>query len=170
MSRAFVKEEQPEAPLVVPPRAPLPDGAKNYVTARGLELLREECDALALALESARVESTLEGEERARTLAMLTQRKALVDERIATAIPVPVPEARDEVRFGATVTVQSESGGLRRYRIVGVDEANPSEGSIAFVSPLARALLGKRAGDVATVPTPRGEEVLEVALIEYPAP
>ncbi len=58
-------------------------------------------------------------------------------------------------------------GGPRRYQIVGVDEADAASGKIAFVSPLARALLGRSAGDTAHVRTPRGEEELEIVAVEY---
>jgi transcription elongation factor GreB len=63
--------------------------------------------------------------------------------------------------------VRTESGDERRYRIVGVDEADVAHGRVAFVAPLARALLGKKVGDGATVRTPGGEEELEVLAIAY---
>jgi transcription elongation GreA/GreB family factor len=59
------------------------------------------------------------------------------------------------------------SGGERHYEIVGVDEANASVGKIAFTAPLARALFGKRVGELATLYTPRGDEELQVLIIEY---
>jgi transcription elongation factor GreB len=165
VSRAFVKEEQPEVPIVAPPRAPLPEGAPNYVTARGLELLREELKSLER--ERDELERTTAADERARALALWVRRRALLEERIATAVLAPQPERRDEVRFGATVTVRAGDGSERSYRIVGVDEAEPRAGSIAFVSPLARALLGKGVDEVVSVQTPRGEEELEISRIEY---
>jgi transcription elongation factor GreB len=73
------------------------------------------------------------------------------------------------VRFGARVTVRAENGEERRYRIVGVDEADVEHGQIAFVAPLARALLGKHAGETAVVRTPRGEEELDVVSVDYGA-
>ena len=65
------------------------------------------------------------------------------------------------------MTARTEDGGERRYEIVGVDEADPAHGRIAFVSPIARALLGKAIGDVAVVRTPRGEEEIEVVAVAY---
>ena len=70
------------------------------------------------------------------------------------------------MRFGAHVRVESEEG-ERRYQIVGVDEADAARGRIAFVSPLARALLGRRVGDVVRVRLPRGEQELEVVAIAW---
>jgi transcription elongation factor GreB len=58
-------------------------------------------------------------------------------------------------------------GEIRQLQIVGVDEANPAAGLIAFVAPMARALLGRRAGDVVTLRAPRGPEDLEVLGIDY---
>jgi transcription elongation factor GreB len=165
VSRAFVKEDQPEAPVVAPPRAALPEGTPNYVTARGLELLREELTALER--ERVELERTPADDARARALALWVRRKGLLEERIATAQLVEPPERREEVRFGASVTLRAGDGSERSYRIVGVDEAEPRAGSIAFVSPLARALLGKRLDDVATVRTPRGDEELEIVKVEY---
>jgi transcription elongation factor GreB len=162
VSRAFVKEDAETAPLV-PRRVPLPEGTRNYVTRRGLELLRAELDALL---------GQLSAEERAgaggpAASAALRSRISELEGRLSSAEPVDLPPgALDLVRFGVSVTVRVADGGERTYRIVGVDEANAAEGRIAFVAPLARALLGKRAGDAALVRTPRGEDELEVLRIE----
>jgi len=102
---------------------------------------------------------------RAQSLAALAQRRAELEERIASAKVVPLPpEPRDKVRFSATVTVDG-AGGVRRYRIVGVDEA--ALGKIAFVSPLARILLGSAVGDTVRLHAPRGAEALEIVAVEY---
>ena len=55
------------------------------------------------------------------------------------------------VMFGCTVTIEREDGRVQTFRIVGEDEADPQAGSISYVSPMARALLGKAAGDEAQV-------------------
>jgi transcription elongation factor GreB len=168
VSKAFKGEDASEAPVVVPPRAPLPEGAVNYVTPSGLAALRVEHERLAGERARAEAESPGDDPDRPRTLAALGVRIAALQERLATAHLVePGGQARDEVRFGATVTVRGETGGERRYRIVGVDEADPAHGRIAFVAPLARALLGKKLGDGAVVRTPRGQEDLEILAIAY---
>jgi transcription elongation factor GreB len=164
VSRAFVKEEQPELPAVAPPRAALPVGVTNYVTARGLQLLLRESEALLR--ERAVADALPEGSERSRALSLLAQRRAALDERIACAVVVTPRIPCDEVRFATTVVVRTSSGVKRRYRLVGVDEAEPERGHVAFVSPIARALLGRRAGDVTTLRTPRGDEELEVLCVE----
>jgi transcription elongation factor GreB len=161
VSRAFVKEDAETAPLV-PRRAPLPEGARNYVTRRGLALLRAEQDELLAQLSA---------EERASpsvlpSSATLRARILELEGRLASAELVdPPPGELEVVRFGLSVTVRSADGTERSVRIVGVDEANAAEGRIAFVAPVARALLGKRAGETTLVKTPRGEEELEIVEI-----
>ena len=71
------------------------------------------------------------------------------------------------VRFGATVTVSTEAGEERRYRIVGVDEANAAEGRVSFLAPVARALLGRSLDDEVRLETANGVEVLEIIAIDY---
>jgi transcription elongation factor GreB len=167
VSKAFTDEDAVGPEPVVPPRAPLPPGVPNYVTARGLALLRDEL--AALNAERARVERTLDGADRTHALAALAERRAELEQRIASAEVVDLPaEATDVVRFGATVTVEGASG-ARSYRIVGVDEADAAQGRIAFVAPLARALVGRATGDVVRVRVPRGEEELEIVRVAYEA-
>ncbi|WP_394850157.1 GreA/GreB family elongation factor [Pendulispora brunnea] len=167
MSKAFTKDDASDDPVVVVPRAPLPPGTPNYVTPRGLAALRAEMRALDA--ERARLEG-LDAEvhrDRARELTAVHARIRDLGERLAGAVPVdPRGQPHDEVRFGAEITVEGEHG-ERRYEIVGVDEADAPQGRIAFVSPLARALLGKRVGDEVTVRTPRGKEELEILAIAY---
>ncbi len=69
-------------------------------------------------------------------------------ERLRTAQLVPDPTSTDIVAFGSTVTFSRPDGRVQTYRIVGEDEADPKAGSISFVSPVARSLIGKAVGDV----------------------
>jgi len=165
MSKAFTKDDdQADAPLVLTRRAPLPLGTPNYVTARGLALLQAE-----LATERSRVPAPSDRDaERAREAARQAARTAEVEQRLASAVLVESrAQPQEEVRFGASVRFETEAGVERRVRIVGVDEANAAEGTVAFVAPLARSLLGKRAGDAALLKTPGGEEELTVLEIDY---
>lgn len=168
MSKAFTKDEDAgDAPAFVARRAPLPVGTLNYVTERGLALLRAE---LAQQLErwASRELSGGSDAERARAAALHAAHIAGLEARLASAVLVErALQPRDQVRFGARVTVRNGSGDERSYRIVGVDEADASSGAIAFVAPLARALLGKRIGEVELVSTPAGEDELEVLAIDY---
>jgi transcription elongation factor GreB len=160
VSKAFTDEEAAPAPPIVRPRPPLPEGVPNYVTPHGLELLRAELDELA-GEAPAGVGELAAGEANA-----LAQRRIELEARIATAEVVAPQAGERAIRFGARVVVESAAG-ERRYQIVGVDEADAAQGRISFVSPLARALLGRAAGDVVRVRTPRGDEELEVVAVEY---
>ncbi len=73
----------------------------------------------------------------------------------------------DKILFGASVRVNDDNGKEHEYQIVGEAEADLSKGKISVASPLAKALLGKRAGDEATMRTPRGEVTYEVISVNY---
>ncbi|QIP15485.1 transcription elongation factor GreAB [Spirosoma aureum] len=171
MSRAFLKNESAEDPVVIPARAPLPPGATNYVTLRGLALLQTELTEL----ENERMQVQLierEDTERARQLALINGRIANLNQRIATARVVDVRDhPRDEVRFGATVSLHNQAieakQANQKLTIVGVDEADASQGRIAFTAPIARALLGKRVGETIELPAKHGTNVLEITEINY---
>lgn len=165
MSKAFTKEDQDAAPLLVPARAPLPDGTPNYVTERGLELLQEE--RRALDAEHLRLQASLDGSERARALTLLNQRIYELEQRLSSALLVDSALSHPEVRFGAWVRVRTSDGVEQRYRIVGVDEADAKAGLIAFVAPMARALLGRRVGESTVLQSPRGAEELELLGVAY---
>jgi transcription elongation factor GreA len=80
----------------------------------------------------------------------------------------PTSLSGDKVMFGATVVVvDEESGKEMTYKIVGVDEANIKDGKIGITSPLARALISKKAGDEAVVHAPKGEVRYEVKQVIY---
>jgi len=69
----------------------------------------------------------------------------------ATAQLVESSGSDEVVEFGSTVTIKRDGGQERTYRIVGVDEADPSRGTLSHISPLAKALLGKSKGDTVTI-------------------
>lgn len=134
MSRAFVKDDDdgPE-PVLERPVSTSP----NYVTPRGLELLRGEL---------ARAQA--EGNER---------ETRYFHERIESAIVVePKSTTRGIVEFGATVVAHDPAGNKLRVRIVGEDEADPSHGSISYESPVAQAFTDHKKGDRVVVIRPAG--------------
>ena len=169
VNKAFTKEDETNEPAMVPARAPLPAGTPNYVTPRGLQKLKTELRDLDD--ERAGLDKSAPQTDCARALASLAARRTALEDRIASATLVQASKApRDEVRFGARVEVLTAAGVSRVYQIVGVDEAEPTAGLVAFVSPVARALLGRRVGEEASVKTPRGEEELEIVRIDYDEP
>jgi transcription elongation factor GreB len=162
MSKAFTKEDSGDEAPVVAPRAPLPEGVANYVTPRGLELLRAE----KRTLEAARV-ALRDAPDATMRLAGLSQRLFELEQRLASAECVePLAEVPSVVRFGSQVTLKDDAEREQRYQIVGVDEAEPSAGRIAFLSPVARALLGAEVGDRVRLERPGPVRELEVLKIE----
>jgi transcription elongation factor GreB len=156
MSKAFAKDDGPTTPDVQRRRPPLPGDAPNYVTVTGLRALRDELAALASTGSVGEAEH-----------AALAARRAELEHRVSTAVVAPPPADRAEVRFGARVRVRGADGHTREIRIVGVDEADPAHGLVAFVAPVARALLGRRPGDAVTVRAPGGEDDLEIVSVDY---
>jgi transcription elongation factor GreA len=74
----------------------------------------------------------------------------------------------DSIKFGATVSIVNEDTDEEStYQIVGEDEASIAAGKISITSPLARALIGKEAGDEAEVVAPGGAKAYEIAKLEY---
>ena len=76
-------------------------------------------------------------------------------------------KAREQVRFGATVTIRTSTGDEREVTIVGVDELDASDARVSWRSPLARALLTATVGDTVTVRAPRGPERIEIVAVRY---
>lgn len=179
MSRAFVKEDDSGEAPIIPPRAALPPGTPNYVTPHGLELLRSELQEL----EQQRSEAGARQEddaERRRQLAIIQGKISALNQRIATAKVIdPRSQPSEEVRFGATVKLRNRGRQTtdrrpvrqlakdRTFTIVGVDEASVAEGRVAFVAPIARAVLGASLGQTVKLRLGRTEEELEVVGINY---
>lgn len=170
MSRGFVKEDDQEEVPLVPPRAPLPAGATNYVTPNGMTELEREKEEMVAERDSIPA-GTLEKERRI-TTNFLNAKLRLLEERISTAVVVDFGEQeQDKVRFGATVTLKIGSDKKEhRYQIVGVDEAKISEGKISFTSPIAKALNNKAAGEKVPIKLPAGERIFELVAVSYPKP
>lgn len=166
MSRGFVKEgDQEEVPLV-PPRADLPAGETNYVTQVGFDALLAEKEEL---LQNIRLLDTINENEHRIALNHINAKLLLLTDRIATAKIIDLSEQpRDEVRFGATVTLQIDKSNInQKFQIVGVDEADITEGKIAFVAPLARLLMEKKVGEEAILKLAKGNRVFKIVAIEY---
>lgn len=160
MSVAFVKEESAEtaAETVLPDRLISPH--PNFVTTAGLEALKLQ---LKLAQEAAEAANGTEDvNERRRLSANPLRDIRYLSERIRTAQVMPDPPANGLVAFGSIVTFSRDDGRTESYRIVGEDEADPASGSISYVSPVARAMMGKAAGDVVSLGS-REIEILDIA-------
>lgn len=145
MSRGFVKEEDQEEPPFIPPRAALPPGAENYVTANGYQELLDEKELL---LAERKTTKELSERERRRENTVIDEKIKLLDERIHSAKVIEKEVSPTEVRFGVSVSYQRSDGNGQemRFTIVGVDEADIKKGKVAFVAPIVQAMMGKKAG------------------------
>ncbi len=155
MSRAFVKEQDdaPEELLERPVSA-----NPNFVTARGLRLIEEELERLRKVQAQAHA-----GDDKA-AVARVGRDLRYWQHRRASAQLVAPPAEVKTVAFATRVTILREDGRRQRFGIVGEDEADPAQGLIAYVSPMARALLSKAVGEFAEAPG--GEvEILELEAI-----
>lgn len=181
MSKAFTKETDSDEDddLSLPP---LPSGSRNYITPQGYQRLRAELLHLIdnerpkiveivhwAASNGDRSENGdyLYGKKRLREI---DRRIRFLIKRLETAIVVTPSEQEntEQVFFGATVTVCDGGGeNEQTYQIVGVDEANASEGRISWIAPLSRALLKAREGDVIRFASPAGLREIEVLEIRY---
>ena len=184
MNKAFVREndaaEEDESAEAGAVR--MPPGAKNYMTRRGYEALRRELDQLVRVERPKMVETVawaasngdrsengdyLYGKKRLREI---DRRIRFLIKRIESAEVVD-PERQqgiEQVFFGATVTIDDVAGGNEQtWQIVGVDEADASSGRISWISPLARALLKAREGDVVRFASPAGPREIEVLEVRY---
>lgn len=183
MNKAFVREtdaEDDDDDFVAPP---LPTGTKNYMTPTGYARLDAEFNEL-WKVERPRLVETIawaaSNGDRSENGDYIYGKKRLreVDRRLrflskrlehAEVVDPATRETTDQVFFGATVTVAHEDGDEATYAIVGIDEADAGRGRIAWISPMARALLKAREGDTVAVQTPDGKREIEIVEVRYQA-
>jgi transcription elongation GreA/GreB family factor len=159
LSVAFTKEESAEtASETLLPDRPISEH-RNLVTAAGLQALEAQ---LAQAREAFEAANAIEDvNERRRQVASPQRDARYFTARLRTAQLMPKPESTEIVAFGSTVTFERADGRVQKYRIVGEDEADPKAGSISFVSPVARLLMGKAVKDVVGA----GDQEIEIVAI-----
>lgn len=148
MSVAFTREEDLEATaadLADRPISPHP----NLVTPEGLAAIEAELASARAAYTAAQVQGSIESDRTA--MARATRDLRYWSARRASAQLVEPAEDDGAVRFGGSVSIEREDGRAQTWRIVGEDEADPAAGSVSHVSPLARAVMGKKVGDEVTV-------------------
>ncbi|NOJ45326.1 transcription elongation factor GreA [Bradyrhizobium archetypum] len=145
MSVAFTKEDSAEtaSETLLPDRPVSPH--PNLVTEAGLTALEFQLDQARNAYAAAqKIEDV--NERRRQSAAPLRDVRYFAT-RVRTAQVIADPTSTDAVAFGSTVTFRRDDGRVQKYRIVGEDEADPKAGSISYVSPVARLLMGKAVGD-----------------------
>ena len=159
------------------------DAPKNYITPTGIAAMRAELDQLR-RVERPEVVATVSwaagNGDRSENGDYIYGKKRLrqIDERIRRLLkrleiaevvdPLAQPD-KEKIFFGATVTYEDQHGKDRTIRIVGTDEARIEDNEVSWVSPIARALMRKSVGDVASLRAPDGEVEVEVLEIAYEA-
>ncbi|MGE4335494.1 MAG: transcription elongation factor GreB [Pigmentiphaga sp.] len=189
MSKAFTREDDnvDDDDLDLPEPA-LPKGTRNYLTPQGYARLRDELTHLMTVERPGVVQVVswaasngdrsengdyLYGKKRLREI---DRRMRFLTRRLEIAEVVDPRDqlGQEQIFFGATVRYLDDDGHEQRIKIVGVDEAEPLQQRISWVSPVARALTRARPGDVVTLRTPAGEQSLEILEVDYteadPAP
>lgn len=175
MSRAFVDEDSgsDEADDMHEIPLPLPPGARNYMTPEGAARMTAELRSL-LEVERPRAAAALaaareDGQSQAiRHMSELDRRIAYLSRMNSSLEVVAQPASAEKVVFGLVVRVLEDGGAQKEYRIVGVDESDPDQGLLSWASPVAKALIGKRPGDLAVVRLPQGERSMEVLQVRFP--
>jgi transcription elongation factor GreA len=155
--------------------------AKVPLTVRGIEKLREELKrlksverpAIVKAIAEARahgdISENAEFHAAKEQQSFLEGRIAEIEHKLASAQVVDVTKvnAGGKVVFGATVKIADTDGREVQYQIVGEDEADSKSGLISINSPIARALIGRKEGDVVEVAAPGGTREVEILGVEY---
>ena len=157
MSVAFTREEDLEATAADLPDRPI-SPHPNLVTAKGLAQIERELAEARAAYAAAQAKGSIEADRTA--MARATRDLRYWSARRSNAQLVET-EPDGTVRFGGSVTIEREDGRTQTWAIVGEDEADPANGSVSHVSPLTRALVGKRVGDVVTI---NGQEAEVIAV------
>ncbi len=147
MSVAFTKEGDAESVAADLPDRPI-SPHPNLVTPQGLAQLDAALAEARAAFTAARSQGDAQADRTA--MARATRDLRYYGARRATAQLVEFDPASSVARFGAAVTIEREDGRRLVYRIVGEDEADPANGAISYISPVARALLGKAVGEEVT--------------------
>jgi transcription elongation factor GreB len=183
MNKAFTREsdgdedEDSELPEIQA-------GTRNYITPHGYARLREELlqlidDERPKVVEA--VHWAAKNGDRSENGDYIYGKKRLreIDRRIrfltkrleiAEIADPAVHHGNEQIFFGATVTYADEKGDEHSVTIMGIDEADHAKGEVSWISPIARALLKAREGDVVKLVTPAGAHDIEIVKVQYPAP
>ena len=183
MNKAFVKESEDQDDDDLEAGLPaLPPGSKNYITPTGYKRLKDE---LLHLLDEARPEvvrmvswaaSNGDRSENGdyiygkRKLREIDRRIRFLTKRLdlAEVVDSSRPDGDEQVFFGATVTYSDPDGAEQTVTIVGIDEVDLDIGHVSWISPVARALVKARLGDVVPLHTPGGVVPIEILDVNYP--
>jgi transcription elongation factor GreB len=182
MNKAFVKESDEDDDELEPVTTDIPEGTKNYMTPAGYRHIKEELLQLIdvdrpevvrivswAASNGDRSENGdyIYGKRRLREI---DRRIRFLTKRLdaAEVVDPSVHHGSDQIFFGATVRYENQSGSEVTVEIVGIDEMDPLNGRISWISPVARALIKAREGDSVVLRTPAGSDELTILEVNYP--
>lgn len=172
MNKAFVKETNDDD--AVSPVPEMPVGVRNYITPDGYRKLQTELQHLLdvarpAALQADAGNTSVESTQEV-SLREIDTRIHYLQTRLETAeiVDASVHADGDQTFFGATVEYENAAGERHQVTIVGLDELDPVQGRISWLSPLAQSLLGAHEGDAVWLETPAGDEELQVLTVRYP--
>ncbi|MFT7228951.1 MAG: transcription elongation factor GreB [Methylophilaceae bacterium] len=165
MSRGFVKEDDLEHTGTDLPERQI-STHPNYVTPVGLKQLEDEANALDKT--RADLVSQKDNEAAKQKLAVADRDLRYLSARLEQAILVePAEQDKSTVLFGAKVQVEDEDGELLQFHLVGEDEADIAQQKVSYVSPIAKALIGRKVDDSVMWERPAGAIELEIIEITY---
>lgn len=184
MNKAFVKEPDGDDDEMEFGLPAIPPGTKNYITPAGHTRIKDELLRLIdvdrpevvkivswAASNGDRSENGdyIYGKRRLREI---DRRIRFLTKRLdkAEVVDPSVHYGSDQIFFGATVTYENQRGEETTITIVGIDELDPLNGKITWISPVARTLTKSREGDEVVLHTPGGVETLTILAVTYPAP
>jgi len=155
---------------------------RTPMTRPGFEKLKEELDrlkhvdrhAIIKAIAEARAHGDLsenaEYHAAREKQSFIEGRINELEVKVGAAEVIDPPTGGDRITFGSTVLLEDEAGKEVRYQIVGSDEAEPANGRISIMSPLARTIIGKRVGDNVTAQLPNGKKTFDILQVNFPWP
>ena len=182
MSKAFTKESDADEEELEPELAAPAHGARNYMTPAGFRRMKSELKQL-VEVERPEVTRTVSwaasngdrsengdyiyGKRRLREIDRRIRYLMKRLENAEVADPRDQPADQDQIYFGASVRYLDGAGEERALTIVGIDETDLTRGRVSWISPIAKAMLKTREGDVVTLRTPAGVESLEILEVRY---
>jgi len=184
MNKAFVKEDSDADDDDVVNEPEIPKGVKNYITPAGYQRIREELLSLidVQRPEVVKIVSWAAGNgDRSENGDYIYGKKRLreIDRRIrfltkrlekAEIVDPAAQTQLDRVFFGATVNLLRNGESEETIRIVGIDEVDPPNRCVSWISPIARALIKSQIGDEVELRTPAGTDTLEILAVSYGEP
>ena len=168
VSKAFTREsDDASGDEIAPLRPHAPSGAKRFITRQGADRLRERANLLMeekCAFLNGPDAASADAPGRIRRIEAAIQR---IQQTLDSVIVAEPPADFSKVGFGASVHIRYQHGEEETYQIVGSDEAEPGQGRISAISPLAQSLMNSKVGDTVRFKSPAGDQELTILAVNY---